>query len=142
MGLFTFGAPDFKGTIAGMVKAGMLMQDIECPSLSLGGLNIRMIGHPHHKAFEMGMRGRLIVPNSTVKDLSNVINAVIPMGRHGQRVPDKKAPQGVLQALPGRDCVLFIWHLISPLMKYYRTAIMRIWKHFGQILNSYIFTFS
>ncbi len=32
MGLFPFGASDFKGAVASMIEAGMRMQDIKCPS--------------------------------------------------------------------------------------------------------------
>jgi Na+/H+ antiporter NhaD/arsenite permease-like protein len=76
-------------------------------------INIRMITHSHHKAFEMGMRRRLIVTNSSVKYFLNVIDTVIPMSRHGQCVPDEKAPQSILQT-PDLDCSLCIWHSNSP----------------------------
>ena len=86
MGLLPFGAFYFKRAVVGMIKAGMLMQNIEDPSQTLGTFDIRMITHSHHKAFEMRMRRLLIVANSAIKYFLYILNTVIPMRRHGQRV--------------------------------------------------------
>jgi len=45
----------------------------------------------------------------------NILKFVIPMGGHGKRVPDKKAPQGILQTLSGLNFSLFVLHFNSPL---------------------------
>ena len=68
--------------IAGIIKARMLMQNIIVPPQSFGGLQIRIIGHSHHKTFKMRM-GRIdIAMNTSIKNFYDVVKVVILMSGH------------------------------------------------------------
>jgi hypothetical protein len=95
---FPFGAPNLQGTVTGVIKAGMFMQNIKGPFQALCGRDIRVISHPHHKTFGMGM-GRIgVAAYPAVKILGDIAGIVVPVRRHGQRIPDKQAPQSIFQA--------------------------------------------
>ena len=92
MGRFSFGAADFQRAVARIIEPGMVMQDIERTAQTFGGLDIRTIGHAHHKAFRVRVRSIFITGEPAFKDIANIFNAVEPMGGHGQCISYKETP--------------------------------------------------
>ena len=78
------------------------MQDIVVTPKPFGVLQIRMIGHYHHKAFRMRM-GRIdLSTNTSIKNFCDVVNVLKPMTGSRQGVSIKQTRQGILQTSPPR----------------------------------------
>ncbi len=75
------------------------MQDIVLATDALRGLHIGAVNHAHHETFRRGVRRHRAALDAAVEYSFNIVQSIKPVGGHGQRIADKKPPEGIADAL-------------------------------------------
>ena len=88
----SFGRLDCQIAIARVIKTSMRMENVIGTTKAVCGFDVRMVRHSHHEAFRMRMRWCLVSTNTAIEILSDVSQAIKPMGRHCQRIANEKSP--------------------------------------------------